>query len=290
MSIKETMISAALINTALLFTLFLTAMGGQHNTMQASGFDRFALTPSKGSFYTHSVNTPETSTLPIADKLPQQGPLEHANLNTAHEQHARITSLTTGSQQEYAAQPVQSYPLSEQFEPAVQNHTQAGIIQNSPTVQTLHLVQKGERLEKIAKSYGVSVEQLVAVNELSTTQLKIGQKLTIPSTPTASAAPALSKAPAKISEIAHKGEDQTSRNVSQNIQKKKVSQGNASPQKTETAPGKNDPIVYHYVEAGENPWIIARKYKISLQRLLDLNNLDQKSAKRLKLGSRLRVQ
>ncbi|MEX0961917.1 MAG: LysM peptidoglycan-binding domain-containing protein [Simkaniaceae bacterium] len=49
-------------------------------------------------------------------------------------------------------------------------------------VPTLVLVEvmQGDNLEKIAKSYEVSVESLMNENQLSTTRLQIGQKLKIP--------------------------------------------------------------------------------------------------------------
>ena len=43
-----------------------------------------------------------------------------------------------------------------------------------------HIVAKGENLTAIAKSYGVTVAALRKANNLSTDDLKVGQKLTIP--------------------------------------------------------------------------------------------------------------
>ena len=47
---------------------------------------------------------------------------------------------------------------------------------------TTHTVKAGENLTNLAKKYGVSVAELAKMNNLEpTTQLKSGQKLTVPS-------------------------------------------------------------------------------------------------------------
>jgi len=46
---------------------------------------------------------------------------------------------------------------------------------------------------------------------------------------------------------------------------------------------------YYIVKDGDNPWLIASKSHIRLQELLRLNNLDEKKAKRLRPGDRLRI-
>jgi LysM repeat protein len=45
---------------------------------------------------------------------------------------------------------------------------------------TDHVVQKGETLTAIAKQYGVSVVDLKKANSLTSDEIKVGQKLTIP--------------------------------------------------------------------------------------------------------------
>ena len=46
---------------------------------------------------------------------------------------------------------------------------------------------------------------------------------------------------------------------------------------------------YHYVQRGESPWTIAKKYGIGVDKLLKLNHLDEEMARRLREGDRLRV-
>jgi len=47
---------------------------------------------------------------------------------------------------------------------------------------------------------------------------------------------------------------------------------------------------YYIVKNGDNPWLIAIKHKMPLDSLLDLNDLDEASARQLRPGDRLRVQ
>jgi peptidoglycan endopeptidase LytF len=46
---------------------------------------------------------------------------------------------------------------------------------------------------------------------------------------------------------------------------------------------------YHVLKAGDNPWKIAKQYGVSYEELLKLNGLDEDSARKLKLGDKLRV-
>ena len=57
-----------------------------------------------------------------------------------------------------------------------------------------YTVKSGDSLTKIAKSHGTTVKAIEADNGLSTTKIKVGQKLKIPAK--AEAAPAPAPAPA----------------------------------------------------------------------------------------------
>jgi len=46
---------------------------------------------------------------------------------------------------------------------------------------------------------------------------------------------------------------------------------------------------WYVVQQGDNPWTIAKKFHIPFEKLLSLNNLDERSARRLKIGQTLRV-
>ncbi len=46
---------------------------------------------------------------------------------------------------------------------------------------------------------------------------------------------------------------------------------------------------YYVVRPGDNPWKIAKKFHLSFEKLLALNNLDEQKAKNLKVGQTLRI-
>jgi len=46
---------------------------------------------------------------------------------------------------------------------------------------------------------------------------------------------------------------------------------------------------YYIIKKGDNPWTIALKHKIKLEKLLKLNNLDEKKARKLKPGDKIRI-
>lgn len=46
---------------------------------------------------------------------------------------------------------------------------------------------------------------------------------------------------------------------------------------------------FYVVRPGDNPWKIAKKFHLSFEKLLELNNLDETKAKNLKVGQTLRI-
>ncbi len=59
-----------------------------------------------------------------------------------------------------------------------------------------YVVKSGDTLTKIAKSHGTTVKAIESVNNLSTTKIKVGQKLKIPAAAVAAPSPAPVEAPA----------------------------------------------------------------------------------------------
>ncbi|MDJ0651539.1 MAG: LysM peptidoglycan-binding domain-containing protein [Simkaniaceae bacterium] len=47
---------------------------------------------------------------------------------------------------------------------------------------------------------------------------------------------------------------------------------------------------YYVVKGGDSPWTIAQKHHMQVEELLKLNNIDEKKAKRLRPGDRLKIQ
>lgn len=106
-------------------------------------------------------------------------------------------------------------------------------------------VKKGDTLERIAKRHGSTVKDIISMNHLPSTFLRIGQVLKIPQA-----------------------------NVAKSAEPK-------------VHAAKSD--AYYVVQPGDNPWTIAMKHHMKVNDLLKLNHLDEKKAKRLKPGDRLRI-
>jgi len=115
-----------------------------------------------------------------------------------------------------------------------------------PLVKTKEvIVKKGDNLEKIAKAHSTTVKEIVRMNKLPNSFLRIGQVLKVPSNGKVVAAPVKKKAEPEFE--------------------------------------------YYTVKTGDNPWTIAMKHHIKVEELLRINNLDEKKARRLKPGDRLRI-
>ncbi len=110
-------------------------------------------------------------------------------------------------------------------------------------------VKRGDTLDKIAKANHTTVDEIIKLNQLPGSFLKIGQVLKMPEpkeTVIVSAKPAIERP---------------------------VTQG---PE-------------YYIVKAGDNPWGIAMKHHMKLEELLKLNHLNEERARKLKPGDRLRT-
>ena len=113
-------------------------------------------------------------------------------------------------------------------------------------------VKKGDALEKIARANGTTVDAIMKANLMKSDKLKIGQVLQVPVY--------IKSAAAKPSTTAAN---------------KPIAQGDTQ---------------YYTIKAGDNPWKIAKQFHLKLDELLKLNNLDEASARNLKIGDKVRVQ
>ena len=121
------------------------------------------------------------------------------------------------------------------------------------------VVKQGDQLDKIAKNYAVHVSTLIELNQLTSEQLKVGQMLKIPHqaemiTPEV-------KADKVVDKITEKEVERTPKESRE----------------------------YYVVKEGDNPWIIASKHHLRLEKFLELNGLDEKKARHLKPGDKLRI-
>lgn len=111
-------------------------------------------------------------------------------------------------------------------------------------------VKKGDTLEKIARAHRTTAEEIIKLNQLPSSFLRIGQILKVPVVKTLATAPKL-KPTAPIEKA-------------------------AGPE-------------YYTVKVGDNPWTIAMKHHRSVEELLKLNGLNEEKARKLKPGDRLRI-
>ncbi len=112
-------------------------------------------------------------------------------------------------------------------------------------------VKKGDSLDKIARANDSSVESIMDANSLSSTVLQIGQKLRVP--------------------LAKKD----------GIRRRRIS--------SDTAKVATKEADFYTIRSGDNPWSIAMKYRIPLDELLALNDLNENTARKLKPGDKIRV-
>lgn len=111
-------------------------------------------------------------------------------------------------------------------------------------------VKKGDTLEKIAKLNQTSVDEIIRLNQLSSSFLRIGQVLKLPE-----------------------------KNVAA-VQKSLP---------VDKRPLESAQQEYYTVKVGDNPWTIAMKHHLKVDELLKLNSLNEEKARRLKPGDRLRI-
>ena len=102
-------------------------------------------------------------------------------------------------------------------------------------------VKKGDMLAKIAKANGATVKEIMELNDLKSTMLRIGQKLKVP-------------------------------------KHQKIQMG-----------AENENFQFYTIQKGDNLWLIASKYKLRVNDLMRLNQLDEAKAKRLKPGDQIRI-
>lgn len=127
---------------------------------------------------------------------------------------------------------------------------------------TMHVVKKGDTLWSIAQKYNLSVDLIFTTNNIANSELiSIGQEMKIPS---------------------HKNAIAEANIVNQAVVDKKSNNINNNVSQPENA----EPIVYT-VKAGDNLWNISRKYGVSAEVIISVNNLKDKDL--LSLGQKLEI-
>lgn len=134
--------------------------------------------------------------------------------------------------------------------PPVQVEKETPVVQvkKEPKHQEV-VVKKGDSLDKIARMYQTTVDEVIQLNQLPGSFLKIGQVLLIPEGKKA--------APSQKKPV---------------LEKERI-----------------DGPEYYTMKVGDNPWGIAMKHHLKLDELLRINNLNEEKARKLKPGDRLRI-
>ena len=126
----------------------------------------------------------------------------------------------------------------------------------------MHIVKKGDTLWSIAQKYNLTVDIILATNNIANSELiSIGQEIKIPSH---------KDTVAETNVVNQAVIDKKNNNINNNI----------------SQPEKAEPFVYT-VKAGDNLWNISRKYGVSVELIIDVNNLRNKDL--LSLGQKLEI-
>lgn len=164
-----------------------------------------------------------------------------------------------------------------------------------PETEDFYVVKKGDTLYKIANDYNITVQALKDINNLVTDTIEVGQKLFLKSEQTTpktyivkkgdtlySIATAFNTTPNKI-----KQENNIQGNtiyIGQELKLPSPILPPTSPPITED-PG-NEIYTIYTVKKGDSLWSISREYNISVQELIDINDLLTTT---IKVGDQLKV-
>jgi membrane-bound lytic murein transglycosylase D len=136
-------------------------------------------------------------------------------------------------------------------------------ISEPPQAITTHTVKKGETLSKIGLMYGLSVDNLMKWNNLSSQNILVGQVLKLTGT----------------------GGDLAVKNGSP---KQPVKTGTASSKTPQKKPAGSQKYIWHTIQPGDNLWDIAEKYDgATVAQIKKLNNIS--NSQRLKVGQKIKV-
>ena len=227
---KKTIVIAVAINAVLLVVLFIAAMTMEEESVSSELARAWEeKVEHNRPLFEEGIDLPATPH--FTAEAPIELPLAVLPIQTEGQISHQLPPV--------AEKPTAPLPLSQaNVQPRPQENTSLEID-----------VQRGDSLEKIAKKYQTSVNALMKLNQLSTTFLKIGQKLKIP---TEKVSPRAAKSAA-------------------------------------AAPMLSDATEYYTMKVGDNPWSVAMKHHLKVDELLKLNGLNEEKARKLKPGDRLRI-
>lgn len=185
--------------------------------------------------------------------------VEAKGASPANEPHKILAYNTPASEENLSkpySEPVATAPLEQEQlyfqdpQPAAAEEAEAAPTLAQPEYVEV-TVKKGDVLEKIARANGTTISAIKKANGLTNERLSIGQVLRIP------------------------------------VKKEGESKSNSS--KTSSSKTADGQAVYHTVKSGDSPWKIAKQHGVNYEDILLLNQLDEASARNLKVGDRVRV-
>lgn len=251
MSKRDTIIVAVLINIGLLAILFMFARNTDDDKVVNQAEIAYKIEETPLAPQPLPVENATTVAAPSAMQTTPRDEVDDVlkGINSDN----KNTMTTTPEVTTKSNEPVEVFVETLQATP-VQEET-APIAQSEDTTKYIEVtVKKGDFLEKIARANGTSIDEIKRINNLNSDKLSIGQILKVP-------ANAKSKANATTTTTTKKAD------------------------KVETASGP----VYHTIKSGDNPWKIARQYKVKYEDILKLNSLNEDKARNLKVGDKIRV-
>jgi len=271
MNRKNTILIAVLINAGLLSVLLIAALTTQDEVSapavigdDSSHFSKLEDPPLFGDSMDLAMRK-SAEPSPIAIPLPELIKTETAPLA------AQLTIPPAAAQisSNPSSNPAKEEPivhklpsLVPEVNPSLSPPAPVAPAATASRVASVHEVEvkKGDSLEKIAKKYATTVDEIIKMNQLPSSFLRIGQVLKIPSDRNLAASGGLASSPSKTKPAAAEA---------------KASDA-AAPE-------------YYTVKVGDNPWTIAMKHHLKVEELLRLNALNEEKARKLKPGDRLRT-
>lgn len=247
MSRRDVIIVAVLVNAGLLIVLFASAL--KSNDPHLESLAAPVKTVSEHPDFSFSKET--------------LAPSDEVDLALKEFSKSNIPPITTAPTQpvssfaedlkSIATPKVPEIPTALEHPAAVQ--TLVAPIARPPTTTpgfTEVTVKKGDVLEKIARYNHSTVSEIMKANQLTSTNLRIGQVLKIPHK---------SLTPTETFTISHS-----------------------------TTPTQEATPRFYTVKKGDSPWTIAVKNHLKVEDLLKLNNMNEDQARRLKVGDQIRIE
>jgi peptidoglycan DL-endopeptidase LytF len=254
MSRRDTIIISVLVNAALLAVLFITAV-----TTKNSAKEDVKLSSSSVLEET-TIDAKELFSSNVENSMENKDLVALTGSNTTPTTIAANEMIPSEIKKEFATSLIENENIIKKEDEKVLyklpevakslEELKSEVSTNDVANSINVIVKKGDTLEKIAKANKTKVSDIIQANNLSNSFLKIGQQLVIP---------------------------------------KKINEKNVSTETVKTdLIAKNQPE-YYTLKVGDNPYTVAVKHNLKLADILKINKLDEKKARKLKPGDKLRI-